>query len=293
MIMRLHVVDGTFELYRAHFAQRPPHLGPKGEDVKASVGIASAMLALLDDKDEAPTHLAVAFDNPIRCFRNDLFDGYKTDEGVPPELRAQFDLAEEAVRSLGIVVWSMKEFEADDALAAAAFKWRDQVEQVRLLTPDKDLGQCVSGTRVVGVDRLRDKVMDEAAVKEKFGVGPASIPDYLALVGDTSDGIPGVPGFGAKTAGALLAVYPHLEQIPSDPARWTPKLRGAERLSATLESMREEAALYRRLATLRTDVPLAERLEDLEYRGVPRRTFEAFCQATNAPRLLTRPKRWQ
>lgn len=291
--MRLHVVDGTFELYRAHFAQRPPHLGPKGEDVKASVGIASAMLALLDDKDEAPTHLAVAFDNPIRCFRNDLFDGYKTDEGVPPELRAQFDLAEEAVRSLGIVVWSMKEFEADDALAAAAFKWRDQVEQVRLLTPDKDLGQCVSGTRVVGVDRLRDKVMDEAAVKEKFGVGPASIPDYLALVGDTSDGIPGVPGFGAKTAGALLAVYPHLEQIPSDPARWTPKLRGAERLSATLESMREEAALYRRLATLRTDVPLAERLEDLEYRGVPRRTFEAFCQATNAPRLLTRPKRWQ
>lgn len=291
--MRLHVVDGTFELYRAHFAQRPPHLGPKGEDLKASVGIASAMLALLDDKDEAPTHLAVAFDNPIRCFRNDLFDGYKTDEGVPPELRAQFDLAEEAVRSLGIVVWSMKEFEADDALATAASKWREQVEQVRLLTPDKDLGQCVSGTRVVGVDRLRDKVIDEAAVREKFGVGPASIPDYLALVGDTSDGIPGVPGFGAKTAGALLAAYPHLEQIPSDPARWTPKLRGAERLSATLESMREEAALYRRLATLRTDVPLAEPLEALEYRGVPRRAFEAFCQATNAPRLLARPKRWQ
>ncbi len=291
--MRLHVVDGTFELYRAHFAQRPPHLGPKGEDLKASVGIASAMLALLDDKDEAPTHLAVAFDNPIRCFRNDLFDGYKTDEGVPPELRAQFDLAEEAVRSLGIVVWSMKEFEADDALATAAFKWRDQVEQVRLLTPDKDLGQCVSGTHVVGVDRLRDKVIDEAAVREKFGVAPASIPDYLALVGDTSDGIPGVPGFGAKTAGALLAVYPHLEQIPGDPSRWTPKLRGAERLSATLESMREEAALYRRLATLRTDVPLAERLEALEYRGVPRPAFEAFCQATNAPRLLARPKRWQ
>lgn len=291
--MRLHVVDGTFELYRAHFAQRPPHLGPKGEDLKASVGIASAMLALLDDKDEAPTHLAVAFDNPIRCFRNDLFDGYKTDEGVPPELRAQFDLAEEAVRSLGIVVWSMKEFEADDALATAASKWREQVEQVRLLTPDKDLGQCVSGTRVVGVDRLRDKVIDEAAVREKFGVGPASIPDYLALVGDTSDGIPGVPGFGAKTAGALLAAYPHLEQIPSDPARWTPKLRGAERLSATLESMREEAALYRRLATLRTDVPLAEPLEALEYRGVPRQAFEAFCQATNAPRLLARPKRWQ
>ena len=291
--MRLHVVDGTFELYRAHFAQRPPHLGPKGEDLKASVGIASAMLALLDDKDEAPTHLAVAFDNPIRCFRNDLFDGYKTDEGVPPELRAQFDLAEEAVRSLGIVVWSMKEFEADDALATAASKWREQVEQVRLLTPDKDLGQCVSGTRVVGVDRLRDKVIDEAAVREKFGVGPASIPDYLALVGDTSDGIPGVPGFGAKTAGALLAAYPHLDQIPSDPARWTPKLRGAERLSATLESMREEAALYRRLATLRTDVPLAEPLEALEYRGVPRQAFEAFCQATNAPRLLARPKRWQ
>ena len=291
--MRLHVVDGTFELYRAHFAQRPPHLGPKGEDLKASVGIASAMLALLDDKDEAPTHLAVAFDNPIRCFRNDLFDGYKTDEGVPPELRAQFDLAEEAVRSLGIVVWSMKEFEADDALATAASKWREQVEQVRLLTPDKDLGQCVSGTRVVGVDRLRDKVIDEAAVREKFGVGPASIPDYLALVGDTSDGIPGVPGFGAKTAGALLAAYPHLEQIPSDPARWTPNLRGAERLSATLESMREEAALYRRLATLRTDVPLAEPLEALEYRGVPRQAFEAFCQATNAPRLLARPKRWQ
>ncbi|MFO0724192.1 MAG: 5'-3' exonuclease H3TH domain-containing protein [Myxococcota bacterium] len=291
--MRLHVVDGTFELYRAHFAQRPPHLGPDGRDLKATVGIAAAMLALLDDKTEAPTHLAVAFDNPIRSFRNDLFDGYKTDEGVPPELRAQFDSAEEAVRAVGIVVWSMDEFEADDALATAATRFAGEVEQVRLLTPDKDLGQVVRGTQIIEVDRLRDKEIDEAAVIEKFGVPPAAIPDYLGLVGDTSDGIPGVPGFGAKTAAALLSEYGRIEAIPADPSRWPKKVRGAERLSASLESMREEALLYRRLATLRTDVPLRESLADLEFRGTPRDRFEAFCEATASDRMRSRPKRWR
>jgi 5'-3' exonuclease len=261
--MRLHLVDGTFELFRAHFSKRPARLSPDGRDVKATHGLAESMRALLRDPAEAVTHVAVAFDNPIRSFRNDLFAGYKTEEGVPPELLAQFDGAEEAVRALGLTVWSMRDFEADDALATAAARFRDQVEQVRILTPDKDLGQCISGRRVVQVDRIRGVEIDEEALRVRRGVGPGSIPDLLALVGDTADGIPGLPGFGARTAAALLARHVHLESIPSDGASWPAGIRGATRLAATLASEREAALLYRRLATLVRDVPIGESLDDL------------------------------
>lgn len=280
--MRVHLVDGTFELYRAHFSPRPGRVaeidGTK-TDVKATVGLATSMVALLQDRDEKTTHLAVAFDNPIRSFRNDLYDGYKTDEGVPPELKAQFDLAEEAMRALGIVVWSMNEFEADDALAAGAVRYGKEarVEQVRIMTPDKDLGQVVSGTKIVQVDRMRRKLYDETALRALRGVGPASIADWLALMGDTSDGFPGLPGWGSKSAAAILARWETIEEIPTDPAKWEVKITGAPRLSATLEAHRGEAALYKKLATLRLDVPLAESLDDLEHRGVPKEPWEAFC----------------
>lgn len=265
--MRLHLVDGTFELFRAHFSKRPPRLSPDGRDVKATHGLAESLRALLRDPQEAVTHVAVAFDNPIRSFRNDLFAGYKTEEGVPAELLAQFDAAEEAVRSLGVTVWSMREFEADDALATAATRFRDRVEQVRILTPDKDLGQCISGRRVVQVDRIRGREIDEEALRARRGIGPESVPDFLALVGDAADGIPGLPGFGEKSAAALLARHVHLEMIPDDPALWPAGIRGAASKAAVLASGREAVLLYRRLATLVHDVPLPESLEDLRWRG--------------------------
>jgi 5'-3' exonuclease len=264
--MRLHLVDGTFELFRAHFSKRPARLSPDGRDVKATLGLAESLRALLHDPREAVTHVAVAFDNPIRSFRNDLFAGYKTEEGVPPELLAQLDAAEEAVRALGVTVWSMREFEADDALATAATRFRDQVEQVRILTPDKDLGQCLSGRRVVQVDRIRGREIDEEALRARRGIGPESIPDFLALVGDTADGIPGLPGFGEKTAAALLARHVHLEAVPDDPALWPAGIRGAAQKAGALASGRHAALLYRQLATLVRDVPLPESLEDLRWR---------------------------
>jgi 5'-3' exonuclease len=290
--MRLHLVDGTYELYRAHFSPRPGHSAPGGQDVKATVGLVSSMLALLHDAGEAVTHLGIAFDNPIRSFRNDLFADYKSDEGVPPELHAQFDLAEEAMRALGLTVWSMKEFEADDALATAAARWAGQVEQVRLLTPDKDLGQCVRGRTVVQVDRKQQKELDEEAVRAKLGVAPPSVPDMLALVGDAADGIPGLPGFGEKGASALLGAYGHLEAIPEEAASWTVRPRGADKLAATLREHREAALLYRKLATVVTDVPLAESLGDLAWAGVPRERFLSLCDRLGLTTLKTRPKRW-
>jgi 5'-3' exonuclease len=290
--MRLHVVDGTYELFRAHFSKRPDHRDASGADVKASLGVAHSLLTLLADESEAVTHLAVAFDNPIRSFRNDLFAGYKTDEGLAPELLAQFDLVEEATRALGIVVWSMNEFEADDALATAVPRYGSQVEQVRILTPDKDLGQMLSGTKVVQVDRMRKREIDEATLFEARGVRPASIPDWLALVGDTADGIPGVPGFGEKTAAALLRTYDRLERIPNEASAWTVPVRGADRLAATLAEMREEALLYRTLATLRLDVPLTESLDDLAFRGVPRAAFDAICERLDTRDLRARPIRF-
>ncbi|WP_338871933.1 5'-3' exonuclease [Myxococcus stipitatus] len=292
--MRLHLVDGTYELYRAHFSPRPGHTSPEGQDVKATVGVMSSLLMLLHDAEEAVTHVAVAFDNPIRSFRNALFDGYKSDEGVPPELRAQFDLVEKAVAALGVRVWSMKEHEADDALCTAAAKWAGEVEQVRLLTPDKDLGQCVRGQRVVQVDRRQEKVLDEDAVRAKLGVAPASIPDLLALMGDDADGIPGLPGFGEKGASSLLSAYGKLEAIPEDASSWSVRPRGADKLAATLRAHREDALLYRRLATLVTDAPLpgTRTLEDVAWKGVPRSVFEPFCDTLGVNTLKRRPKRW-
>ena len=291
--MRLHLVDGTYELFRAHFAPRPDHRDPSGRDRKATAGIVESLLALLRDEAEAVTHLAVVFDNPIRSFRNDLYPAYKSDEGVPPELRVQFDAAEQAVRALGVTVWSMHEYEADDGLAAGARRFRDQVEQVRILTPDKDLGQCVMDDRVVQVDRRQRKVVNEAAFRAERGFGPQSMPDFLALTGDSADGFPGLQGFGKKTASLLVGAYQHLEYIPSDSSQWTVELRGAERLAATLVEHRDEALLYRKLATLIDDVPLAESLEDLEFRGVPRVEYQRWCDELGAGHLRTMPRQWQ
>ena len=289
--MRLHVIDGTFELFRAHYSKRPGRFAPDGMDVKGTVGVMSSLLGLLDDPDEQVTHIAVAFDNPIESFRNEMFAGYKSGEGMEPAITAQFDLVEEAVAALGITVWSMDRYEADDALGTAAKRWRDDVAQVRIMTPDKDLGQCVTGNRVVQVDRMRRRVIDEDGVVAKNGVPPASIPDWLALVGDTADGIPGVPGFGAKTAATLLSHYGTVEAIPPHSVHWNVKVRGAMRLAATLNERREDAALYKRLATLADDVPLAESLDDLRWQGAPRRQFEAIERRLgNVP---MRPQRWR
>ena len=259
--MRLHLVDGTFELFRAHYSKRPDH--PQ----KATRGLAQSLLALLLNPAEQVTHLAIAFDNPIRSFRNDLFPGYKSDEGVPPDLRAQFDSAEQAARAVGAVVWSMREFEADDALASAAARYGAGFEQVRILTPDKDLGQCLEGDHVVQVDVIRKRVVNEEALRQRRGVGPASIPDLLALTGDDADGIPGLPGFGERTASALLARFVHLEEVPLDGRGWPEPVRGADRLAGVLRERLADALLYRELATLRRDVPLRESLEELRYRG--------------------------
>ena len=289
--MRLHLVDGTFELFRAHYAPRPSRTAPDGQDVKATVGVAASLLRLIDDPDERATHLAVAFDNPVESFRNRLFDGYKTGEGMDPALAAQFDLVEEVTAALGIVVWSMDEYEADDALATAARRWRDDVDQVRILTPDKDLGQCVVGDRVVQVDRIRRRVIDEDGVRERNGVAPASIPDWLALVGDTADGIPGVPGFGARTAATLLSHYGTVDAIPTDPSGWAVRVRGAARLADGLNAMREEARLYRRLAVLAEDVPLSESLADLRWRGADRAAVEAVSVRLGGLDVL--PAQWR
>jgi 5'-3' exonuclease len=284
--MRLHLVDGTYELFRAHFSKRPDHATPDGTNGKATLGLVSSLLQLVADPKERVTHLAVAFDNPIRSFRNQLFAGYKTEEGVEPELLAQFDGAEAAVRALGITVWSMDRWEADDALATAAARFSSEVEQVRILTPDKDLGQCVVGTRVVQVDRMRDKLYDEETIVAVRGVKPASIPDWLALTGDTADGVPGLEGFGAKSAAAVLAKFEHLEAIPDDPKLWPATVRGAERLARTLAGARELAVLYRTLTRLVTDVPLPESLADLEWRGVPDLTFDEWTARFGATRAL-------
>lgn len=291
--MRLHLVDGTFELFRAHYGKRPDHFSPDGQDLKATVGVVSSLISLFEDPEEQATHVAVAFDRPIESFRNELFDGYKTGAGMDPVLVDQMITVEEAVRALGVVVWSMDRWEADDALATGAKIYADQVEQVRIMTPDKDLGQCLSGTKVVQVDRIRRKTIDEAAMRERRGVAPASIPDYLALVGDTADGIPGLPGFGEKGTATLLGAYEKIENIPADVATWNPKPRGAARLAGTLAERREDALLYRKLATLVDDVPLKETLADLEWKGAPRAEYLAWCDRVGSNRLRNRPPRWR
>jgi 5'-3' exonuclease len=290
--MRLHVVDGTFELYRAHFAKRPDHVLKDGTNVKATVGVMSSLLTLLQDTSEEVTHVAVAYDNPIVSFRNGLFDGYKTDEGVPPELRAQFDLVEDATRALGITVWSMDEFEADDAMGSAAARFKDQVDEVRILSPDKDMGQCLVQGRVVMVDRIRNKVVDEAAFTANRGIKPAQVPDWLALTGDTADGIPGLDGFGDKTAVALLAAFGRLEDIPAQPSAWPTSVRGAARLSVVLKADRDAAMLYRKLATLRTDAPISKTLEELRWQGVPRDAYAQMLQRLELETTRPAPHRF-
>jgi 5'-3' exonuclease len=300
--VRVHLVDGTYELFRAHFSKRPARTTPDGRDVKATVGVVSSLLQLLADEDEDVTHVAVAFDNPIESWRNERFPGYKDGSGVDPALLAQFDDVERAVAALGVVVWSMDRYEADDAMATAAVRWGAAgaaapatdvaVEQVRILTPDKDLGQVVQGDRIVQVDRRREKVYDEAGVVDRLGVPPPSVPDYLALVGDTADGIPGLPGFGAKGAAAVLTRYGHLEAIPDLALDWEVDVRGATRLAATLAERRNDALLYRELATLDRDVPLAEGLDDLAWGGVPRDRFLAWCDEVGVDTLRDRPHRF-
>jgi len=288
--MKIHLVDGTYELFRSFFGA-PPHRAPDGREVGATLGLLNSLLALLTRS--RATHVACAFDHVIESFRNDLFSGYKTSDGVPPELMAQFPLAEEAVAALGIVVWPMVEFEADDAIASAAIRFRSEpgVEQVVICSPDKDFAQLVSGTHVVCWDRRREITYDEPAVSVKFGVSPASIPDWLALVGDAADGYPGVPGWGAKSAATVLSRYEHLESIPEDPRLWGLGTARALRLAESLKAHREEVRLYRRLATLRPDVPLDDRIADLEWRGA-RDRLKPLCRELGDDKLVERVPRW-
>ncbi len=288
--MKLHLLDATYELFRAFFAM-PSESGPGGREVGAIRGLIGSTLSLL--REPGVTHVGAATDHVVESFRNQLFAGYKTGEGVPPELMAQFPIAEDALRAIGVVVWPMVELEADDALATAAARWADHAEQVVILSPDKDLCQCVRGTHVVTHDRRRGKTYDDAAVREKFGVPPASIPDLLALVGDAADGIPGIPGFGMKTAATVLREYGTIENIPRDNMRWPATLRGADRLATTLSARRADALLYKRLATLRTDAPLLESLADLEWRGVRRSEFQRLCQQLGFGNLAERPTKWR
>ena len=257
--VRLYLVDGTYELFRAYFAMPSAH-APSGQPTGAVRGLVQTLLALL--RRDQPTHIACAFDHVIESFRNRLFAGYKTGEGTPQELLDQFELAERATECLGIAVWPMTEFEADDALAAAAIRWADapDMEQVIICSPDKDLTQVVRGSQIVCLDRRRNQTMDETGVVAKFGVSPTSIPDYLALVGDSADGIPGIPRWGAKSTSQVLAHYTHLESIPDNPSTWQVNLRGAPALAASLADRREDAALYKHLATLRADTPLPPHL---------------------------------
>jgi 5'-3' exonuclease len=287
--MLVHLVDGTYELFRYHFAV-PSHVTVDGREVAATRGAVGTVLQILE---EGGTHVGVATDHVIESFRNRLFAGYKTGEGIAPDLWAQFPLAEEAFVALGIVTWPMVEFEADDAIATAAVRFAAALDQIVILSPDKDLAQCVDGDRIVLHDRIRRTTYDEAAVRAKFGVPPAAIPDFLALVGDTADGIPGIPGWGAKSASAALAAYGRLDAIPDDPRQWSVAVRNRDRLAEALAQHRTEVDLYKTLATLRLDVPLVEGLEDLRWRGVPRRRYEAFCERLGLGDLSRRPTTWR
>ena len=296
--MRLHLVDATYELFRAHYAPRPPTLGVNGMNLSGVAGVVDQMLYLL--REEGATHVGCATDHVIESFRNDMFAGYKSSFGMPPELLTQFPIVEDALRSLGLVVWPMVEFEADDAIAAACLRFKEdpEVEQVLVCTPDKDMAQLVDGERVVLLDRRRRITYDEPAVNVKWGVPPSAIPDWLALVGDSSDGYPGLPGWGAKSAAAVLARYGSLEGIPAKASAWDVKsLRGGAVLAATLRERWDEVQLYRSLARLRTTddgVPIPERdVDDLRWQGVDRAGWVAFCREWGLPQYVDRPHRWR
>ena len=272
--MIVHLIDGTYELFR-HFYAVPPARDKHGVEIAAVRGVIGSLRGMLNSR--VATHMGVATDHVIESFRNDLWPGYKTGEGIDPNLLSQFPLLEEALVAFGVTVWPMVEYEADDALAAAAVKAAAdaRVTQVRICTPDKDLSQCVSGTRIVQEDRLRRATRDEAGVILKFGVPPTSIPDYLALVGDSSDGYPGLQGWGAKSAAAVLAKFGHIENIPADWRSWGVNCARPGALSITLEKDRELAMLFRNLATLRTDIPVFESVDQLEWNG-PTPAFQDF-----------------
>jgi len=292
--VKIHLVDATFELFRAFYSPgRPLQHGPDGRPVNAVRGIIDSMLSLLREPDVS--HVAAATDYVIESWRNDVFPGYKSSLGMDPSLLAQFRDAERALRALGILTWPMVEDEADDGLAAAVARFHDDpaVEQIVVCSVDKDLAQCVDGHRVVLRDRMRRITYDEPGVITKFGVTPASIPDYLALVGDSSDGYPGLPGWGSKSAAAVLRRWVHLDAIPDSAIAWDVPVRGAATLAATLRDHRAEAALYRRLATLNTDADIGDAsLETLEWRGVPRDEFTALCAELGFEGVIGRVHRW-
>ncbi len=281
--MRVHLVDGTYELFRQFYGSASRH--GDGHPYAAAAGVVGSTLALIDD---GATHVGIASDHVIESFRNDLWPGYKTSEGMEPAILEQIPIVERALAAAGFAVWAMVEHEADDALGAAAAvaDADERVEQVLIVTPDKDLGQCVRGTRVVQFDRRKREILDEDAVREKFGVGPASIPDYLGLVGDSADGFPGLPGWGAKSAALVLGRYGHLEQIPDAAGKWdVPGLRGAAKLSATLRERFADAVLFRRVATVETDVDVGT-VDDWRWAG-PADDFPAVAEELGAPDLAT------
>jgi 5'-3' exonuclease len=288
--MRVHLVDGTYELFRAFYGA-PEATSPDGREVGATRALGRSLLALVRG---GATHIGVAFDHVVESFRNELFEGYKTGEGIEPDLLAQFELAERMTAALGIVVWPMVEFEADDALASASVRCAEdpRVEQTLICSPDKDLTQCVRGERVVCLDRRRRKILDEPGVVEKFGVRPASIPDWLALVGDSADGIPGIPRWGARSSSIALAEYGQVERIPDDHRVWPFAVRGAAGLAESLAARREEVRLYRTLATLRLDVPLRESLDDLEWRGANHEAIAQLSSELGDGGLIERVPRW-
>jgi 5'-3' exonuclease len=283
--MQVHLIDGTYELFR-HFYAVPAAVDVNGREIGAVRGVLRSVLSMIE---HGSTHIGVATDHVVESFRNDLYAGYKTSEGVPATLLSQFPILEEALEAMGVAVWPMVHYEADDALASAASKGAldNRVTQVIICTPDKDLAQCVVGTRVVQLDRRRNVLRDEAGVVAKFGVMPQSIPDYLAVLGDSADGFPGVPGWGEKAAAMTLTRYPHLEDIPKDWRDWHPSIGNARRLSASLFNSWNDAILFRTLATLRLDAPVFTSVEDLRWKG-PHPFFEEQCRAMGAPDLFGR-----
>ena len=289
--MKIHLVDGTYELFRNHFGA-PPKKAPDGREVGATLGLLRSLLMLLGSP--GVSHVAVAFDHVIESFRNDLYTGYKTSEGVAPILLDQFPLAEKAVSALGVVVWPMIEFEADDALATAVSRFRKNksVEQILICSPDKDLSQLVEGKKVVCWDRRREIIIDEAGVVEKFGVKPESIPDYLALVGDAADGYPGIQGWGAKSTSTVLAKFKHIESIPKDPKKLPLGLGRATTLMENLGQNYKDALLFRELSTLRKDVPLKENLSDLKWQGAYPR-LKKICHEMGDERIPERIPLWR
>jgi 5'-3' exonuclease len=288
LVVKVHLVDGTYELFR-HFFGAPSHRNAAGQEVAAVRGVVGSVLQLLED---GATHVGVATDHVIESFRNDLWPGYKTGAGIDPELWSQAWPLEGALIALGVVVWPMVELEADDALASAAAVATEEreVEQVLICTPDKDLGQCVQGDRIVQVDRRKRMVIDEEGVIAKFGVAPASIPDYLALVGDSADGFPGLTGWGAKSAAAVLARWGRIEDVPADAADWEVPVRGAPKLAATLQADFAHAQLFKDLATLRIERSLLGSADELRWQG-PTAEFVKVCDVIDGDALVGRAER--